>query len=272
MNPGTRAAVEVARQLGLPSDDPLLIQETNNTVVWLRPHPVVAKVGMRAESAETLVREYDVAFALAALGAPAVAPLEHVGPLRDERSGFTVTLWHRIEHDWSTPASGQSVGQSLSDLHAAFDRCDLVLPSFMKGVEAARTALHNDSRVVALDRADQVFLRSAFADLMAQFTTRSFGVRPLHGEPHDGNFVITPEGIRWIDFEAACVGPIEWDLAFLSTEGVAVFPDVDQDLLRLLGALNSARVATWCWVQARFPEMRRHGEFHLARVRERWPE
>jgi hypothetical protein len=34
--------------------------------------------------------------------------------------------------------------------------------------------------------------------------------------------------------------------------------------------LNSARVATWCAVQARFPEMRRHGAHHLNIVRSRW--
>jgi hypothetical protein len=38
----------------------------------------------------------------------------------------------------------------------------------------------------------------------------------------------------------------------------------------VLETLNSARVATWCWVQARFPEMRVHGEHHLAVVRARW--
>jgi hypothetical protein len=43
--PGYRAAIEVAEELGLTLDGPLLIQETNNTVVWLRPYPIIAKVG-----------------------------------------------------------------------------------------------------------------------------------------------------------------------------------------------------------------------------------
>ena len=34
-----RAAIDVANQLGLILDEPLLIQETNHTVVWLRPLP-----------------------------------------------------------------------------------------------------------------------------------------------------------------------------------------------------------------------------------------
>ena len=35
VTPGMRAAIEVAAQLGLHVDDPVLIQETNHTVVWL---------------------------------------------------------------------------------------------------------------------------------------------------------------------------------------------------------------------------------------------
>lgn len=78
---------------------------------------------------------------------------------------------------------------------------------------------------------------------------------------------MTAHGLRWLDFESCCVGPLEWDLAFQSAEVSAAFPDVDGDLLRRLSRLNSARVATWCWGQARFPEMRRHGEVHLDALR-----
>jgi hypothetical protein len=54
------------------------------------------------------------------------------------------------------------------------------------------------------------------------------------------------------------------DLAFLPDGARAAFTDVDLELLALLKVLNSARVATWCWVEAHFPEMRAHGEHHLA--------
>ena len=75
----------------------------------------------------------------------------------------------------------------------------------------------------------------------------------------------------YVDFEDACIGPVEWDLAFLPADGVAMFRDVDLHLLVLLRPLNSARVATWCGVQARFPAMRIHGEHHLGLVRRAWP-
>jgi hypothetical protein len=78
---------------------------------------------------------------------------------------------------------------------------------------------------------------------------------------------VTRSGIRWIDFESVCRGPLEWDLAFMSDDARASFDGVDEDLLDLLSLLNRARVATWCGIQARFPEMRWHGEHHLAALR-----
>lgn len=69
MTPGFRAGVEVAAQQGLVANDPVLIQETNNTVVWLRPHPIIAKIGAHRDGAELLDREHEVASALTALGA-----------------------------------------------------------------------------------------------------------------------------------------------------------------------------------------------------------
>ena len=37
------AACRVAAEYGLISHDPVILQESNNTVVWLRPHAIIAK-------------------------------------------------------------------------------------------------------------------------------------------------------------------------------------------------------------------------------------
>ena len=269
--PGRRAAIDVANQLDLILDEPLLIQETNHTVVWLRPSPIIAKVGTRGDSGESLISEHDVATALAARGAPIAPPLPGVGTMRDRETGLVVTLWSRLDHDPNTKADGAMVARSLLRIHEALDECDVALPSFRDGLERTRIALFDDLAMAALDPGDRAFLRAALTDLMGRLDEHTFPEQPLHGEPHVGNYLLTPTGLRWIDFEDACHGPVEWDLAFLPGDGVATFAEVDLDLLALLQTLNSARVATWCWVQARFPEMRRHGEHHLALVREGWP-
>jgi Ser/Thr protein kinase RdoA (MazF antagonist) len=263
---GFRAAVEVAHQLGLATGEAHLIQETNNTVVWLRPHPVIAKVATRPGNFEDIIREHAVASALAAGGAPIAAPLPGAGPVEHPATGFVVTLWERLEGAHG-PVPGPVVAAALRRLHHALASCAVELPSFLAGLRRARRALADDTLVAALPSADRAVLRAAYDGLLADLAGRTFSERPLHGEPHDGNSLLTPAGLRWIDFENACRGPLEWDLAFLPDDAHALFGEIDHDLLDLLRTLNSARVATWCFVQARFPEMRRHGEMHLALVR-----
>jgi hypothetical protein len=247
----------------------MLIQETNNTVVWLRPEPIIAKVATRADSADRLIREHHVVSALDRLGAPVGPPVPGVQPVRHPATGFLVTLWQRFDHDPSLEPPGAAVGESLRDVHDALSACGVQLPSFQVGLERARAALFDDRRAAALSPSDRTFLRASFDDLVANVAQHRFEERALHGEPHDGNRLLTKSGLRWIDFEAACWGPVEWDLAFLPDDARGAFAKIDTDLLAVLQILNSARVATWCWVQYRFPEMRWHAEFHLEVVR-RW--
>lgn len=263
MRSGLDAAVDVARGLGFGAGEPVLIQETNNTVVWLAPHPVIAKVATRAESAEDLIREHQVATALDRLGAPVGAPVKGFSPIQHQSTGFVVTLWQRLPHDPDAEASAREVGRSLSSVHEALSRCGVPLPSFQAGIERARRALADDRQISTLSQDDRTFLRDAFDALMDELAVHSFEQRALHGEPHDGNYLLTDAGLRWIDFESACWGPVEWDLAFVASEACEAFPGVDRDLLQLLRTLNSAHVATWCWSRYQLPEMRWRAQRHL---------
>lgn len=270
MAPARQAAVDIGHQFGLTGVDPLLVQETNNTVVWLRPHAVIAKVGTRPVSATELVREYDVARALVALGAPVAEPFAGSTPVLHPATGFMVTLWHRLEHKPNAEAPAAMVGDSLRRLHGLLSELTVELPDFRVELQRARRVLADETRFAAYTRADLNLLREVFDSLLPELASWRFHPRPLHGEPHDGNRLLTPAGIRWIDFESACIGPVEWDLAFLPDEAREGFDSVDEDLLGRLSPLNSARVATWCGIAARFPEMRRHGQHHLEVLRESW--
>ena len=265
------AAVEVGRRFGIKSADPVLIQESNNTVVWLSPQPVIAKVATRADSAEGLIREHEVAVALDALNTPVGPPLKGSSPLQHRSTGFTVTLWERLERDPNGVTSGEMLGLSLRQVHEALALSGIDLSDFRLWLRRARSALSNDVLLDALAKDDVAFLRSAFDALLIQLDARMFSLQPLHGEPHDGNRIMTPSGLRWIDFESVCRGPLEWDLLFLPEDASNAFDDVETELLGLLSTLNSARVATWCWIQWRFPEMRWHAEHHLRAVKDRWP-
>lgn len=67
------AATRVGTEHGCEIADPVVLQETNNVVIWLRPSDVVAKVGRWPHSEERLVREHAVATALAEI-APIAKP------------------------------------------------------------------------------------------------------------------------------------------------------------------------------------------------------
>jgi hypothetical protein len=67
------SALDLAADLGMEVIEPQLLRSTNNTVIWLQPIPVVAKVAPRRNS--LLEWELDVASALGRMGAPVVAPL-----------------------------------------------------------------------------------------------------------------------------------------------------------------------------------------------------
>jgi hypothetical protein len=267
---GSEAAIDVGREFGILADDPLLVQETNNTVVWLKPHQVIAKVGSRVDSADALIREFEVASQLVPLRARVAAPLEGSAPVRHEATGLVVTLWNRVDHDGSRSVPNRALARSLGEIHAALRQVTIPLPSFRVGMTRARELLSDDERMAALAQRDRSYLRNCFDDLSRRLDASRFAEQPPHGEPHSGNCLLGVAGPCWIDFENVCRGPREWDLAFLPEGARRLFRDVDHDLLGLLSTLNSVMVATWCWAQARFPEMRRHGEHHLGVVRASW--
>lgn len=269
VSPAVRAAVEVARGSGIECDAPALLQETNNTVVWLRPHQVIAKVGTHRDSGQILTHEHRVASALAELGAPIAPPLRDTGVEFHAETGFVVTLWTRLEVV-DRRSSPTAIGHSLQQLHRALAIASLELPPLDIHIQRARRALFDDEVMEALPEGDRTYLRTAFDDLADRYACRRFDERSLHGEPHLANLLDTSGGIRWIDFEDACRGPLEWDIVFLPEESLAVFPDIDRDLLDLLRTLSAAIFGTWGWVQARFPEMRAFGQERLEVVRARW--
>lgn len=259
------AAKAVGLTAGFESPHAIVMQDTNNVVVWLAPHPVVAKVGVWPHSREVLAREAEVCRELAGRAAPCAMP---VGPMIvDHASGLPVSLWHRLEAVPGARSSAGELATMLHRVHAALRDCGITLPSFLVSVDHAREALFDDHRMGALPRDDLTLLRDAFDAWATVARDLSAPQQPLHGEPHLGNVIVTAEGPQLVDFEAVSHGPREWDLASMEEEVARAFGAVDEDLLARLRLLNSARVATWCWAGAAQPVLRAHGEHHLDIVR-----
>ena len=66
-----------------------------------------------------LNREYEVASALTAVGAPVAPPVPDMRPVRDLDSGFLVTFWTRLDNDATAMVCQVDVGVSLQSLHEA---------------------------------------------------------------------------------------------------------------------------------------------------------
>lgn len=260
-----RAAVSVAEEVGYAAHGHHVLADSNHTIVWLRPHEIVAKVGRRSAD-ELLLREHQVASVLREAGAPIAPPLPDVEPMRERQTGLLVTLWRRLEHGDEDDADAADIGRSLQSVHETLDLYPGELPSFRQKLESARALLDDDAEMSALDSDDRRLLRSTFDVLLDQLASHPYRSRRLHGEPHGQNRLTTPHGVRWIDFEGACQGPIEWDLAFLPERARAAFPPPDEALLQLLRKLNSARTATLCWARYEVPALRWHARFHLQQL------
>lgn len=111
------SALHVAAELGMEIIDPQLLRSTNNTVIWLQPMPVVAKV---APGNSPLEREVVVASALGRMGAPVVAPLEMEGSAVHHCGPWAVTFWPYHAQTGETPEP-VALGRALERLHDVID-------------------------------------------------------------------------------------------------------------------------------------------------------
>ncbi|RZQ61207.1 phosphotransferase enzyme family protein [Amycolatopsis suaedae] len=248
------AAVEAAVRFGLPAAEPVVLAEKSNVLVRLGN--VVARVPgttalTRPAPTAALARDVALCTFLAERGAPVVPPCSDppAGPhLVDD---LPVTLWRYVEHDPSALPEPALVGRSLAELHAVLRDYPGDLP--------ANGPLTEVERIIGQLAADPEW-SSAVPRLRAEadrVTAMLDGLDPprqaLHGDAHPGNLLVTPEGLRWIDFEDTWLGPVEYDMATvvhtMRPDGVAAlaaYPD-SPDVSRLQPWLDLRRLFGLCW-------------------------
>jgi Ser/Thr protein kinase RdoA (MazF antagonist) len=256
------AARAIAARYGVLSHRPLILQDSNHTVIHLAPAPLVAKVNTSPEES-SLGDELAVARYLASRGGPVVPPTELFPPGPHIEDGLEVSFWEYCPHEVVEPAP-DALGRALHALHAAFAGYPAPLRAWDR-FDGVGAILADPSVLGGLRAGDRTFLRRRFAELIAAIATVRPALRPLHGEPHGKNLLLSPDGPRWIDFESACLGPQEWDLTMLLDEVIdRHFTQVDWELLATLRQMRSLCVAVWCWLDPdRAPVLREAGTYHL---------
>lgn len=266
----TATALAVAKQLGLDVDRPRLLKDSNNTIVHLAPADLVAKVGtshFRDVQLESLEREVAVAAHLVAHEAPVVPPAREVDPGPHRHGAFIVTLWQYVRPVRPDELDPGEVSAALKTVHDALGSFPASLPQFSVELEDARRLLESD-RSPALASADRAFLVGVLDEVDKAVSRLAVETRPLHGSPHAGNWLQTSHGLVLLDFETACQGPLEWDLAALEDRAVNRFPNVDAESILLLRRVRSACVAAKCWAEPdRAPDVYEAAHVHLKLLR-----
>jgi hypothetical protein len=226
---GRAAAVRVARQQGLPGDDPEVLSSRGNVIVHLRPAPVVARVATltawtRRDPFSWLAREVAVAGYAAGQGAPVVAPSGLADPGPHWMDGLATSLWTWVPPSPARPGPAE-VGEALARLHlgaAGFPGELPVLSPLRALISDGLTVLEREE---AVDRAVLAALRDRHAAVLAELDGVTEPTLILHGDAHAGNLLLAdgavcgtrPDpGWLWIDLEETCRGPRAFDLAVLA--------------------------------------------------------
>lgn len=269
-----RASQAIASEYGVPHGDPTVLKDTNHTIVHLRPTPIVAKVSIEKRvrhRSSSLEREVCVAGLLAGRGAPVVRPASSLPPGPHRTEGAELTFWNYYPGNESRPVLSEEVGRTLRVIHDTLIelRASLpTLPQFTLQLEEADELLQLSTSVPQLPEDDRLFLRGLHRAIAEGISKRHFENRPLHGECHPEQTISTPAGLLWLDYEAACLGPKEWDLATVDKETVEAYGTIDPPLLSLMRTARLFCVTTWCWTQPdRDPEIREAAEYHLENLK-----
>ena len=235
-----------ASELGFHVNDAVVIHSANRLVVRLVPCDVLARVvapGRRNH--EGAAFEVDMARRLEEAGC-SVAVLEpRVQPRVHLRDGFAITYWSHYD---SVPVSDTRVAdyaRALELLHAGMRQLDAPAPHFTDRVKEAYAIVRDRSQSPDVVDADRQLLTDALRSLHRAVVARSADEQLLHGEPHPGNLLLTTSGMRFIDLETCCYGPVEFDVAHAPDHIGDHYAFVDPLLLRDCRILMLAMVAAW---------------------------
>ncbi|MEU9891568.1 aminoglycoside phosphotransferase family protein [Sphaerisporangium sp. NPDC051011] len=214
------AAVSIAVRHGVRVTEPVILKDSFNLRVHLRPAPIVARVPTvtalgRLRPVEALAREVAVVSYLASRGAPVVPPSDLLPPGPFERDGYAVSFWSYAEHDPGARPDAAVAGRLLAELHDALRGYPGGLPYLGPALDETAHLLDRLGPMPGAGAETLAELRDDLGRVTAELSAMDGPTQALHGDAHPGNLLATPAGWRWIDFEETCAGSAGWDLACL---------------------------------------------------------
>lgn len=240
------ATTSVASELGLDVEEAIVLQHANRLTVRLVPCDVLARVAATVRrNQEVAAFELGMAIRLEGTDSPVAVLEPRVEPLVYVRDGFAITYWKYYEPLPASAISPAEYAQALERLHSGMRRLDVIAPRFTDRVDEAQSIVEDRSQSPDLLDADRELLTNTLRTLRHAVLDRSTNEQLLHGEPHPGNLLSTRSGMRFIDFETCCYGPVEFDIAHAPEEVGEHYARADPLQLRDCRILSLAMVAAW---------------------------
>lgn len=232
------------RSFGLEVDEVVDLHDSNRLTARLLPADLVARIA--PAGTEDCQVEIDRVLALHDVGAPVGLPDPRVPARVHERDGFAITFWqhHAARDRAAIPADEYAA--ALARLHEAMRRSVIEADPVGRRVDSALALLADPGRTPRLAAEERAELQRILTETGARVAAAG-APQVLHGEPHPGNLLDTPDGVLVIDLETLCTGPVEFDLAHAPVEVAAHYPGADAALLADCRVLARALATTWRW-------------------------
>lgn len=198
---------KACEQAGLSSRGAELLRIGENAIFGLAAAPIVVRIGRSPERLCRVQREVCVARWLDAANVPVVRVCDDIDqPVMVD--GHPVSFWRAVTGGEPTPTH-IDLARLLAAYHAAPD-CPCDLDTF----EPLRISESRLAMARGVDTRELDFLHHRIADLNQQFEHLDFALPtgPIHGDAHTKNLLTDRGQVVLIDFEAAAIGPREWDL------------------------------------------------------------
>jgi hypothetical protein len=197
-----------------------------------------------------------------------------VEPRVQARDGFVMNLWTYYEPVPPHQVPAADYAHALARLHAGMRQVDITTPHYTDRVAEAQRLVASRDHTPALADADRELLTHTLRTRRRAIRDRGPAEQLLHGEPHPGNVLSTKDGLRFIDLETCCRGPVEFDIAHAPEAVSDHCGDIDHEVLSDCRVLTLAMVAAWRWDPGdHHPDGRRAGRALLRALREGppWP-
>jgi hypothetical protein len=185
-------ATTVARSHGLDVRDARVLADANNTIIHLRPTPIVGKVSTTwiRDGSRVLKQELALAQHVVEHGGPMPPPAAELPVRVHHHDGLAMTFWRYVHCSPIGPPAATTVA-SLRRLHAALEGYPGSIASFDGQLRELAAALADAERTPTLAAADRAFLRATLLDLLNDVLRWNRPALILHGDPHEGNRITT---------------------------------------------------------------------------------